>query len=92
MHKKKAGNNVRVQGRMSVPPQREMLALKNRRKVHGEERISECILGDVQVLNIVQMKGLTDKRKVNRERQSDQQRKIPRRARRPPASFTGLMN
>ena len=67
---------------MSVSPQGVVQAFKNRGEVEWKERISKHILGDVQVLHIVQMKCLPDERQVKRKRQRDQQRQIsscPRR-------------
>jgi hypothetical protein len=57
-------------------------AFKNGREVEWKERISKRVLGDVKILDIVQMKCLRDKRQVKRKRQSNQQRHVsccPRR-------------
>ena len=77
MQEEKTSDDIRIERRMSVSPQGVVPAFKNRREVEWKERISKHVLGDIQVLDIVQMKRLLDERQVNRKRQGDQQQQVP---------------
>src|SRR5213594_3987394 len=75
---------------MRVGPQRDVLAFENRLKIQREYRITEHIAGDVQVLNIVEMKRLTEKWQMNSECQGNQKHQITRGSLRKGALLSGL--
>ena len=78
MQKDKSGDEVRIQRRMRVAPQRQVLAFENGRQIHGKQRIVRNVQRHVEVLHIVQMKSLADEWRVKEDGEGNEYCKITR--------------
>src|SRR5438309_3706273 len=59
-------------------PQRQMLAFEDGLEVQRKQRVTEYIARHIQIVNVVEMECLADKRDMNGESQRNQKRQVSR--------------
>ena len=72
----KTGDEIGVQRRMSVAPQCEVAAFEDGRQIHREQRIVKNIQRDVEILRVIEVECLANKREMQNDGQQSEDDQI----------------